>query len=96
MALGTTLSMVAFYRAVSGDARAWGWLFFMGLAIGMLAKGPVAVILTGILGFAVSFLLFGLAAGNLPLMYASRVLGGLFSGAVTSVIVAYVADITPP
>ena len=29
-------------------------------------------------------------------MYASRVLGGLFSGAVTSVIVAYVADITPP
>jgi len=48
MALGTTLSMVAFHRAVSGDARASGWLFFVGLAIGMLAKGPVAVILTGI------------------------------------------------
>jgi predicted MFS family arabinose efflux permease len=29
-------------------------------------------------------------------MYAARLLGGLFSGAVVSVIVAYVADITPP
>jgi len=58
--------------------------------------GRRPVILTGILGFAVSFLLFGLASGHLALMYASRVLGGLFSGAVTSVIVAYVADSTTP
>jgi len=40
--------------------------------------GRRPVILTGILGFAVSFLLFGLASGHLALMYASRVLGGLF------------------
>ncbi|MBD2846233.1 MFS transporter [Paenibacillus sp. IB182496] len=58
--------------------------------------GRRPIILTGVLGFAASFLLFGLGAGNLTLMYASRVLGGLFSGAVTSVIVAYVADVTPP
>ncbi|MFF2093533.1 MFS transporter [Paenibacillus sp. NPDC058174] len=57
--------------------------------------GRRPIILTGVVGFAVSFVLFGLASGNLPLMYLSRVLGGLFSGAVTSVIVAYVADITP-
>ncbi|EXX85566.1 MFS transporter [Paenibacillus darwinianus] len=58
--------------------------------------GRRPIILIGVLGFAASFLLFGLASDNLSLMYASRVLGGLFSGAVTSVIVAYVADITPP
>lgn len=58
--------------------------------------GRRPIILTGVLGFAASFLLFGLASDNLGLMYASRVLGGLFSGAVTSVIVAYVADVTPP
>ncbi|BBH21157.1 tetracycline resistance MFS efflux pump [Paenibacillus baekrokdamisoli] len=58
--------------------------------------GRRPVILIGVLGFAASFLLFGIADGSLSIMYASRVLGGLFSGAVTSVIVAYVADITPP
>ncbi|SFI58823.1 Multidrug resistance protein [Paenibacillus sp. UNC496MF] len=58
--------------------------------------GRRPVILTGVLGFAASFLLFGIADGSLPIMYASRLLGGLFSGAVTTVIVAYVADITPP
>jgi MFS family permease len=58
--------------------------------------GRRPVILTGVSGFSASFLLFGLASGHLPLMYAARLLGGLFSGAVVSVIVAYVADITPP
>lgn len=56
--------------------------------------GRRPVIMIGVLGFSVSFLLFGLSGDNLGLMYASRVLGGLFSGAVTACIVAYVADIT--
>ncbi len=56
--------------------------------------GRRPVIMTGVLGFAVSFLLFGLSGDHLWMMYASRVLGGLFSGAVVSCIVAYVADIT--
>lgn len=56
--------------------------------------GRRPVIMTGVLGFSVSFLLFGLSDGNLVMMYASRILGGLFSGAVVSCIVAYVADIT--
>ncbi|MFF2887892.1 MFS transporter [Paenibacillus sp. NPDC057967] len=58
--------------------------------------GRRPIILTGLIGFSASFLLFGLAGDNLTLMYVSRALGGLFSGAVASVIVAYVADITPP
>ncbi|WP_027084164.1 tetracycline resistance MFS efflux pump [Cohnella panacarvi] len=56
--------------------------------------GRRPVIMIGVLGFSISFLLFGLSGDNLVLMYASRVLGGLFSGAVVSCIVAYVADIT--
>lgn len=50
MVLGTTLSMIGFYNcATDRSSRSfWGHLFFVGLAIGMLAKGPVAVVLTGI------------------------------------------------
>lgn len=46
MMLGTTLSMVAFWLAVTTASRFWGYLFFLGLAIGLLAKGPVAMVLT--------------------------------------------------
>lgn len=56
--------------------------------------GRRPIILVGTLGFSVSYLLFGLANGELRMMYLSRALGGVFSGAVASVIVAYVADIT--
>ena len=49
MAAGTTLSMVAFWRAwIAPSERLWGWLFFVGQAIGLLAKGPVAAVLTGL------------------------------------------------
>lgn len=81
--------MLALYSAVSFVlSPLWGGLS------DRIGRRPI--ILTGILGFAVSFLLFGLSSGDLALMYLSRILGGLFSGAVASVIVAYVADITPP
>ena len=51
LALGTMLSMTAFYMAVRGDParrRLWGYAFFVGLAIGLLAKGPVGVVLTAV------------------------------------------------
>lgn len=81
--------MLAVYSAVS---------FVLSPVWGSLSDriGRRPIILIGVLGFALSFVLFGLSSGNLTLMYLSRVLGGLFSGAVTSVIVAYVADITTP
>lgn len=50
MTFGMTLSMVAFWNALH-NPRAAGvdrWCFFVGLAIGLLAKGPVAVVMTGI------------------------------------------------
>ena len=46
---GTTLCMVSFWQALNRSGRAgrlWGYGFFIGLAIGLLAKGPVAVVLT--------------------------------------------------
>lgn len=50
LTLGTTLSMVSFYNCITGveSSRFWGRLFFVGLAIGLLAKGPVAIVLTAI------------------------------------------------
>lgn len=49
LTFGTTLSMAGFWLAAEGPAssrRAWGYAFFIGLAVGMLAKGPIAVVLT--------------------------------------------------
>lgn len=48
MTLGTTLVMVVFWRAISDADGPWGYAVFLGLAIGMLAKGPVALVLCGI------------------------------------------------
>lgn len=48
MVLGTSLSMIAFWNVVRGDdpGRIWGYLVFVGVAIGLLAKGPTAAVLT--------------------------------------------------
>ncbi|MDR6551454.1 MFS transporter [Paenibacillus qinlingensis] len=56
--------------------------------------GRRPIILIGLLGFSISFLIFGFANDELWIMYVSRILGGLFSGAATACAVAYVADIT--
>lgn len=45
LTLGVTACMAGFYGGLQGDRR-WGWLFFLGLAIGLLAKGPVATVLS--------------------------------------------------
>lgn len=56
--------------------------------------GRKPVLMIGIFGFSISFYIFGYGLDTLWIMYVSRVLGGFFSGAVTSCAVAYVADIT--
>jgi len=49
LVLGTTLAMSGFWLAVHDPSpaarRLHGWLFFLGIAIGLLAKGPVAGVL---------------------------------------------------
>lgn len=50
LALGTMLSMISFWRATqqANAARLWGYLFFVGLALGLLSKGPLALVLCGL------------------------------------------------
>ncbi len=50
MVMGTALSMVSFWVAVNDPTgkTPWRWMFFVGLAIGLLAKGPVATVITAI------------------------------------------------
>lgn len=47
LVLGTTIALVSFYLVMSGEDGLWRWLFFLGLAIGLLSKGPLAVVLIG-------------------------------------------------
>ena len=56
--------------------------------------GRKKLILTGLAGFALSFFLFSLFLDNLALLYMSRIIGGLFSGALYTAVTGYVADIT--
>ena len=49
---GLTLSMVSFWIVISNDDNGkspwWRWGFFVGMAIGLLAKGPIALVLLGL------------------------------------------------
>jgi len=47
LTLGITLSMAAFWLNYKNKSTLWGHLFFIGLTIGMLAKGPLALVLIG-------------------------------------------------
>ncbi len=48
LTLGITLSMAGFWLSWQHHSKLWGYLFFVGLAIGMLAKGPLTLVLVGI------------------------------------------------
>jgi len=56
--------------------------------------GRKKLILIGLIGFSLSFFLFALFIENLPLLYASRVVGGIFSGALYTAVTGFVADMT--
>jgi 4-amino-4-deoxy-L-arabinose transferase-like glycosyltransferase len=48
--LGVTLVMAGFWKSVGRPnrySRVWGYLFFVGVAVGVLAKGPIGAILPG-------------------------------------------------
>lgn len=44
----TALCTVAFWHAFVERNKIWSYVFFAGLGLGMLAKGPIAVVLTGL------------------------------------------------
>jgi len=45
LTLGVVACMAGFYNGLAGSRR-WAWFFFLGLAIGLLAKGPIAIVLS--------------------------------------------------
>lgn len=47
LTLATTLVIGSLILRLQGGDERWGWLFFIGLAIGLLAKGPLTLVLTG-------------------------------------------------
>ncbi|ENE8728016.1 glycosyltransferase family 39 protein [Vibrio alginolyticus] len=54
LTLAMTMAMVGFYYCWLGKdqhSRLWGYLGFFGLACGLLAKGPVAIVIMGIAVF---------------------------------------------
>ncbi|WP_372076798.1 ArnT family glycosyltransferase [Vibrio sp. 10N.222.51.C12] len=50
LTVGLTLAMVGFYQCWRGKTL-WGYVGFAGLAIGLLAKGPVTIVLFGLAVF---------------------------------------------
>lgn len=52
------------------------------------------LILIGLIGFSLSFFLFAFFIEHLTLLYFSRVVGGVFSGALYTAVTGFVADMT--
>lgn len=48
LVLCLTLGMVSFYNAINGGSRYWGYLFFIAMGLGLLAKGPLIFVLAGL------------------------------------------------
>lgn len=47
LTLAVTLSMIGFWRGWHGE-RAWNYVMYAGLGIGLLAKGPLVIVLVGL------------------------------------------------
>ncbi len=90
LTLGVTASMAGFYNGLAGSRR-WGWLFFLGLAIGLLAKGPVAVVLS-----ATPIAVWMLWRGNWRDLKHLPWAGGLTLCAVLVIPWYVAAEIAPP
>jgi len=48
LTFGVALAMAAFWLALRGGKPVYGYVFFLGLSVGLMAKGPIAVILAGL------------------------------------------------
>jgi len=47
LVFGTTLAMVSFLLVINGHKSYWRYLFFVGIGIGILTKGPLALVVVG-------------------------------------------------
>ncbi|WP_249661885.1 MFS transporter, partial [Lysinibacillus fusiformis] len=56
--------------------------------------GRKQLILTGLVGFSLSFVIFSLFIDNLAILYVSRIVGGLFSGGLYTAVTGFIADMS--
>ncbi|MFS0691095.1 MFS transporter [Sporosarcina sp. 179-K 8C2 HS] len=56
--------------------------------------GRKKLIMVGLIGFSLSFFLFSFFIDNLTMLYLSRVVGGIFSGALYTAVTGFVGDMT--
>ncbi|MET1015027.1 MAG: MFS transporter [Paenisporosarcina sp.] len=56
--------------------------------------GRKKLILIGLTGFSMSFIIFAGFIETLPMLYVSRIVGGIFSGALYTAVTGFVADMT--
>ncbi|WP_447921087.1 ArnT family glycosyltransferase [Achromobacter aegrifaciens] len=79
LTLGVTLSMASFILARGSGAGFWRYGFFLGLAIGLLSKGPLAVVLVA--GAIVPWMLWhgnvGASLRRLPWVAGTLLMAGL-------------------
>lgn len=70
--------------------------FFTAPLWGMLSDriGRKTLILIGLIGFSLSFWLFSLFFDSLFMLYLSRAVGGLFSGALYTAVTGFIADLS--
>ncbi len=70
--------------------------FFTAPFWGMLSDkmGRKKLILIGLIGFSASFLMISLFMTSLTMLYLSRIIGGLFSGALYTAVTGFIADIS--
>lgn len=75
LTFATTLSYAAFMMLLNGHQKYWGYLFFIGLGIGLLAKGPLALVLVG--GTIFIWILFSFKKRIVSLLFLPWVRGSL-------------------
>lgn len=101
---GVIMPILPFYAENMGATATHLGLLFASYSIVQFFFSPVwgqmsdrvgrkPMILVGLLGFGLSFLLFGLAT-SLWMLFAARILGGILSAATLPTVMAYIADTT--
>lgn len=104
LGFGVIMPILPFYaESMGANATALGLLFatysiiqfFTSPIWGQVSDriGRKPPLLIGLLGFSLSFLLFGLAT-ELWMLFAARILGGFLSAATLPTVLAYIADTT--
>lgn len=56
--------------------------------------GRKQLILTGLIGFSLSFIIFSMFIDHLTMLYVSRIVGGLFSGALYTAVTGFIGDMS--